>query len=297
MQPVVDALEKPEFAKFASQPLDAAGLRKRWDDRPRDGLGSPGITAPTAWAQELRPYTWQCLEGTLSLHRPGKSVLDDVANEKEEMLNWTASLYVYSVYIYIHISLLCWFFRFYRCVDESSWTVEGWGLANHRTHRFVSALCQELLNARCAVDSVDGNGQEPLHVAAIEGHSDLVLATWLKNKKSHQSRCGSSTNPAAIRHFSIGTTSTFMVDFSLQWSLVCQNIPGRGNTMKYTPIYCIHFFGLQECTAFRLVDSTVSLCAFLPLVDLIYTIWTFWIFYNMWLSQLYTCDTHTHIHA
>ena len=138
-------------------------------------------------------------------------------------------------------------------------------MANHRTHRFVSALCQELLNARCAVDSVDSNGQEPLHVAAIEGHSDLVLATWLKNKKSHQSRCGSSTNPAAIRHFSIGTTSTFMVDFSLQWSLVCQNIPVRGNTMKYTPIYCIHFFGLQERTAFRLVDSTVSLCVFLPL--------------------------------
>lgn len=30
VQQVVDALEKPEFAKFASQPLDAAGPPGRW---------------------------------------------------------------------------------------------------------------------------------------------------------------------------------------------------------------------------------------------------------------------------
>lgn len=131
----------------------------------------------------------------------------DVGNEKEEMLNWTASLdYQYNIgsnyYIYIYIKInkiiyiyiypyfdhthtpLLVSYSFYRCVAESSWTVEDWGLVNHRTHRFVWALCQELLNARCAVDTVDVNGQEPLHVAAIEGHSDLVLATWLQNKKS-----------------------------------------------------------------------------------------------------------------
>lgn len=67
LQQVVDALEKPEFAKFASQPLDAAG--PPWEMASRE----PG--KPTAGHQELQPYTWQCLEDTLSLHRPGKSVL------------------------------------------------------------------------------------------------------------------------------------------------------------------------------------------------------------------------------
>ena len=28
------------------------------------------------------------------------------------------------------------------------------------------------------MDVQDGNGQEPLHIAAIEGHSDLVLESW-----------------------------------------------------------------------------------------------------------------------
>lgn len=34
---------------------------------------------------------------------------------------------------------------------------------------------QELLNSSCEVSVQDSNGQEPLHVAAAEGHSDLVL--------------------------------------------------------------------------------------------------------------------------
>ena len=41
---------------------------------------------------------------------------------------------------------------------------------------------QELLKSSCAVNVQDTNGREPLHVAASEGHSDLVLELWRMQK-------------------------------------------------------------------------------------------------------------------
>ena len=74
-------------------------------------------------------------------------------------------------------------------------------------------------------------------MAAIEGHSDLVLATWLQNKKSIEipsikafTKLSSKPSIENSTTSIAGTTSTFMVDFSISWSFVCQNILGLGNT-------------------------------------------------------------------